>query len=220
MISRLPKWIEYGALLLALVAGLINAIALVGFAHQSVSHLSGTATLLGSAIGELEAATILHLTGIVAAFVLGAALSGVMLHDTTLQLGRHYDTALVLEAAFIFLALYLFNLHSPWAYLAAAAACGLQNALATTYSGAVVRTTHLTGIFTDLGLMLGALLRGEAFDRRKLKLFLMIIFGFMLGGGVGALLFDHFRYGALVLPGVMCLLLALVYRLYSKKQGQ
>ncbi len=55
--------------------------------------------------------------------------------------------------------------------LAASAACGLQNAMATTYSGAIVRSTHLTGIFTDLGLMLGGKLRGNPVDKRKLMLF-------------------------------------------------
>lgn len=40
MISQLPKWVEFGAFILALVAGYVNAIGLLGFDHQSVSHLS------------------------------------------------------------------------------------------------------------------------------------------------------------------------------------
>jgi hypothetical protein len=47
------------------------------------------------------------------------------------------------------------------------AACGLQNALATTDCGAIVRTAHVTGIFTDLGIMMGTKFRGEGFDNRK-----------------------------------------------------
>ena len=42
----------------------------------------------------------------------------------------------------------------------AAFACGLQNALTTSYSGAVVRTTHLSGIITDIGNVLGMACRG------------------------------------------------------------
>ena len=61
---------------------------------------------------------------------------------------------------------------SFYGLLLASAACGLQNALATTYSGAIVRTTHVTGIFTDLGIMLGAIFRGQTLDYRKAKLFL------------------------------------------------
>ncbi|WP_156312572.1 DUF1275 family protein [Marinagarivorans algicola] len=61
----------------------------------------------------------------------------------------------------------------------ASSACGLQNALITIYSGAVIRTTHTTGIFTDLGIMLGSKLRGEPFDKRKALLFLVIICGLL-----------------------------------------
>ncbi len=71
MISQLPKWVEVGAFILALVAGFINAIGLLSFEHQSVSHLSGTATLLGA----------------------------------SLKLGRHYDTALFLEAVLLSISL-------------------------------------------------------------------------------------------------------------------
>lgn len=48
VISRLPRWVEFGAFLLALLAGCVNAIGLMGFQHQAISHLSGTVTLLGS----------------------------------------------------------------------------------------------------------------------------------------------------------------------------
>ena len=41
VVSRLPKWVEYGAFILALVAGFVNAVGLLGFQHQSISHLSG-----------------------------------------------------------------------------------------------------------------------------------------------------------------------------------
>ena len=50
MISKLPRWVEYGSFILAFVAGLINAVGFLGFKHQSISHLSGTATLLGTGL--------------------------------------------------------------------------------------------------------------------------------------------------------------------------
>lgn len=48
MITKLPKWVEYGAFVLALSAGIVNGIGLLGFEHQAISHLSGTATLIGT----------------------------------------------------------------------------------------------------------------------------------------------------------------------------
>ena len=216
MITRLPKWIEYGAFLLAGVAGYINAIGLLGFEHQSVSHLSGNATQLGTQLYAGALSQVIEIAGMLFAFFAGATLSGLLLYGATLQLGRHYDLALIIECLLLCLAAYLLSDSSYYGQLAASAACGLQNAMVTTYSGAVVRTTHLTGIFTDLGIMLGSALRGKGFDRRKAILFLLIISGFILGGTVGAAQFARFKFDALFAPAIVCLILALSYRIYSK----
>ena len=42
LLTRLPPWVEVGAFLLAFLAGSVNAVGLLGFSHQSVSHLTGT----------------------------------------------------------------------------------------------------------------------------------------------------------------------------------
>lgn len=189
MISQLPKWVELGAFFLALIAGCINSVGLLGFEHQSVSHLSGTATLLGTEMLSLQFQKIFHLLGILFSFLGGACVAGFLLHGSTLKLGRHYDTVLFIEFILLCISSWLLVSGSFYGHFLASAACGLQNALATTYSGAIVRTTHVTGIFTDLGIMLGSIFSGQALDRRKAKLFLFIIFGFILGGTSGALLY-------------------------------
>lgn len=101
----------------------------------------------------------------------------------------------------------------------ASAACGLQNALATTYSGAVVRTTHVTGIFTDLGIMLGSKIRGETFDKRQGLLFLLIILGFICGGTLVAYLFSIFMFNALLFPASICILLAFFYWFFNARSS-
>ncbi|CAH0524323.1 YoaK family protein [Vibrio hippocampi] len=216
MISRLPKWVEVGALVLALIAGFINAIGLLSFEHQSVSHLSGTATLLGVSLLEGSYITILHLVGTLLCFVIGSAIAGFLLHGSTLKLGRHYDTALFLESLLLFLAFAFLTNNLSFGHFFASAACGLQNALATTYSGAVVRTTHVTGLFTDLGIMVGSILRGEKLDRRKSKLFLLIIIGFVVGGTLGALSYAHFNSYSLLIPAGFCFVVAEVYRQFNR----
>jgi len=95
-------------------------------------------------------------------------------------------------------------------------ACGLQNAMATTFSGAVVRTTHLSGMFTDLGIGLGHLLRGLPLQMRRLTLSGLIISGFLGGGIVGAWLFMHFRYDALLAPALLTGLTGIVYVMYQQ----
>lgn len=215
MISKLPRWVEYGAFILALVAGCINAVGLLGFEHQAVSHLSGTATLFGIGIVNSTKADIFHISIILISFFLGSSLSGFLVRSSTLKLGRHYGTALFVEALLLFGSIYLLSNGSLYGHYITSAACGLQNALATSFSGAIVRTTHLTGIFTDLGIMFGATLRGEVFDKRKLFLFLLIITGFICGAALGAYLFKKFLFLSLAVPAIICLILALFYRFYS-----
>jgi uncharacterized membrane protein YoaK (UPF0700 family) len=217
VISKLPRWVEYGSFVLALVAGFINAVGLLGFNHQSISHLSGTATLLGVGVLNSSFSDTLHLVLILLSFLVGSAISGYFLNSGSLKLGRNYSRLLILEAIIIFASMYFLSKGSLFGHYLASAACGLQNALVTTYSGAVVRTTHVTGLFTDLGLMLGSRLRGELFDKRKAVLFLLIITGFIVGGGFGAYFFSMFKFNALLIPAVICLLLALFYSVYSAK---
>ncbi|MCF7517684.1 MULTISPECIES: YoaK family protein [Pseudoalteromonas] len=219
MISKLPKWVEIGAFILALVAGCVNAVGLLSFEHQAVSHLSGTATLLGADLMQGNSLDAFHLFGVLLSFLVGSGIAGFLLHSSALKLGRHYDTALLIEAGLLLGALWLLFNGSGYGHFLASAACGLQNALATTYSGAIVRTTHVTGIFTDLGIMFGRVLRGETLDKRKAKLFGLIILGFILGGLAGAWLFAKLSFAALYVPSAICILLALTYRVYSHRSA-
>lgn len=220
MISKLPNWVEIGAFVLALVAGFVNAVGLLSFEHQSVSHLSGTATLLGTNFITSSFQSVIHLLGILLSFLFGSIIAGFLLHGSTLKLGRHYDTALFLESALLLITLWFLSNGSFYGHFFASAACGLQNALATTYSGAVIRTTHVTGIFTDLGIMLGEFCRGETLDKRKAKLFLTIIIGFIFGGTLGALLYKTYNFMALLFPASICFCIAVFYRVFSKKYNK
>jgi uncharacterized membrane protein YoaK (UPF0700 family) len=216
VVSKLPRWVEYGSFILALVAGLVNSVGLLGFKHQSISHLSGTATLFGTGIINASFVDAFHLALILISFLFGSAISGYFVGSGSLKLGRNYSGLLILEALFLFGSIYFLSDNISLGHYLASAACGLQNALATTYSGAVIRTTHVTGIFTDLGIMLGSKLRGESFDKRKALLFFLIITGFILGGSIGAYFFSFLGFYALLIPASICLFLALSYAIYNK----
>ena len=99
----------------------------------------------------------------------------------------------------------------------ASAACGLQNAMATVYSGSSIRTTHVSGLFTDLGIMLGVRLRGHPIDTRKMTLYLLLIVGFVAGGVLGALSYYAMQFMALLFPAGMALTLALLYEVFRHR---
>ena len=210
----LPRWVWIGAGLLACVAGMVNVVGYLGFEHQAITHLTGTTTLLGSALAKGDLRALSHLAAVALAFMGGAALSGVLIQDSTLRLGRRYGVALMLESLLLFAAIPLF-LHGQRAgALLAAAACGMQNAMATTYSGAVIRTSHLSGMFTDLGIGLGHALRGMPLQRRRLQLCGLIIASFLVGAVLGAVLYMQVGYAALALPATLTGAVGLVYSVY------
>lgn len=214
MISKLPRWVWTGAWALAFVAGMVNVVGLLGFEHQAVTHLTGTTSMLAAALAALDRASALHFAAIIGSFLAGTVFSGFLIQDSTLQLGRRYGVALLMEAMLLAAAVPLLQRDSPFGVYAASCACGLQNAMVSTYSGAVVRTTHLSGMFTDLGIFLGHALRGLPVDTRRLRLCFLVITGFLIGGIAGAVAFRHWSYSALFIPAGLTATTALTYGCY------
>ena len=214
---QLPRWVWIGAGALACVAGMVNAVGFLGFEHQAVTHLTGTTTLLGASIVSADGRASLHLAGVALAFVAGAALSGMIIQDATLRLGRRYGLVLALESLLLFASAVMFRRQETTGALLAAMACGLQNAMATTFSGAVVRTTHLSGMFTDLGIGLGHALRGLPLQRRRLALCALIITAFLVGGVLGAAFFAHMGTDALLVPATLTGVVGVGYAAYRHR---
>jgi uncharacterized membrane protein YoaK (UPF0700 family) len=215
MISKLPRWVWAGAWALAFVAGIVNVVGLLGFEHQAVTHLTGTTSMLAAAIASLNGAATLHFAAVIASFLFGTVLSGFLIQDSTLKLGRRYGVALLVESFLLAASVPLLNSGHVFGIYSASCACGLQNAMVSTYSGAVVRTTHLSGMFTDLGIFLGHTLRGLPVDPRRLRLCFLIISAFLCGGIAGAVAFHHIGYSALLIPSGITGATALAYGLYT-----
>jgi uncharacterized membrane protein YoaK (UPF0700 family) len=211
VISRLPSWIWPVAWALAFVAGIVNVVGLLGFQHQAISHLTGNTSLLAVALTELNGAATGHFLGLIGAFVAGTALSGYIVGEANLELHARYAIALGLESILLFVSLPLFVHENSWGMYLAACACGLQNAMVSTFSGAVVRTTHVSGMFTDLGIFVGHALRGLPIDRKRTKLSLCVISGFLGGGIIGSIGMENVGYFVLLLPAAATGCAAAVY---------
>jgi uncharacterized membrane protein YoaK (UPF0700 family) len=204
MLSQpIPRWILTGGFLLACGAGCINAVGFLGAHQQALTHMSGAVTNVGIGLAGGDPTALRHVAAILGCFFAGCLLSGVIIRQSTLKAGRRYGVALFLESLLLFGAMYFLR-HGAYAgdYLAAMA-CGLQNAMATSYSGAVIRTTHMTGIVTDLGIALGLFARGEQVDWRRFGLYAVLLCGFLLGGILGAFGFAQFGYDTLLFPAVL-----------------
>lgn len=90
-------------------------------------------------------------------------------------------------------------------------AMGLQNSLVTSISKATVRTTHLTGLFTDLGIELSQLFFYKQVDQKtrlysSIKLRLTIISFFFFGGIIGGVFYATYELHVLLLAGTTLLI--------------
>lgn len=217
MITKLPRWILYGGALLAFSAGCVNITALLGFANLSVSHVTGNVSLFSSAIVAFDLQRIFYIGAVLGSFVFGAILSGFIIHNEPLKLGRHYGIALIIETILLLLAVFFFYKKLYIGEMLASMACGLQNAMIATYSGSVIRTTHLTGITSDIGAALGNWLSGRKINKKTLLLQCVIWWMFMGGGIVGSLLYVHIGFRALLLPATIVFGAAVTYVLMSHK---
>ena len=174
-----------GGMSLASVAGYVNAVAL-GFFHVPVSHMTGAVSRLGGDLASTDHSDLKVTVGIVAGFLLGAIVSGTIIGETMLRPGRRYGAVLMIESALLTAATIMLINGIPLGIPVAAMACGLQNAMASSYYGLVIRTTHVTGIVTDIGVMLGHWLRYRRLAAWKLALLSSILLSFLFGAIVGS----------------------------------
>jgi uncharacterized membrane protein YoaK (UPF0700 family) len=214
LIRQLPRWAWIGGGLLALAAGCINAVGYLCFRHQPVTHLTGTSTVLGIAVAHGDVTEALHWLLTIASFLVGAMASGFIVEQRTLQLGHRYGVVLIIESLLLFAATPLVHAANDLGLYLASAACGLQNAMVSTYSGATLRTTHLSGIFTDLGMYLGQRLRGLTVDVLRIHVCLLVAGNFIFGATLGALGFAYIQEQVLLVPATLIGAVGLSYAIY------
>ena len=213
-----PAWVYLGGLALALTAGVINAVGFLGAHHQALSHMTGTVSVLGLELGRANYAVALHALAILGAFFAGCLVSGLIINQGRLRLGRRYGVALSLESLALFGAVLLLRRGMNAGDYLAALACGLQNAMVSSYSGSSMRTTHMTGMVTDLGIACAHFLRGAAVDWFRFRLYGVLLLGFFAGGVAGATSYGRFGYDTLLLPAALSGITGVGYTLYKHHQ--
>lgn len=217
---------QLGAML-ALVAGAINAGGFLAI-QRYTSHVTGIVSAIADdlAIGSVA----LAMAGVVslAAFVGGAACTAVLINwARRRRLHSEYALPLLLEASLLLLfGLVGANLKSfaqllvPTTVLLLCFIMGLQNAIVTKISAAEIRTTHMTGIATDIGIELGRLIYWNRApsgnevhlvraNRDRLAIHVTILGLFFAGGVLGALAFKSMGFAATIPVACVLLLLTL-----------
>ncbi|WHR58104.1 YoaK family protein [Acinetobacter haemolyticus] len=212
--QRLPNWIQLGAFLLALNAGMVNVLGLFTVLHQSVSHMTGNASLLAMSLVNWQPDHLLYLSLVLICYVIGSFYSGLILGNGNVALGRHYGFPLSLVAISLFLTWLLIPYFPRYGLLWACVAMGVQNAMVSHYKGAIIRTTHLSGVLTDIGLALGYKARGLHVERRRIFLHLLIFFGFLVGGVLASMLYPYLQLQTFLISTALSLIMSVAYWIY------
>lgn len=221
--------VRFGGCTLAWCAGLVNAVAFHALS-TFVSHTTGTLAKVGMGLGNRQVADPGENVCLLLSFVVGSLACGFLIGKDTIHFGLAlYDLVLLGISSLLIVATVLAD--TAAAKYVATAACGLQNGMATHWGGAVIRTTHVTGLFTDVGLLLGRLLSmlcrkrcGKNFDQfdstaaaddvSKLSVLLSIAFSYVLGVFVGSHLFNLIGVHAFLIPAAITGSAGAVYMIY------
>ncbi|PSL45731.1 uncharacterized membrane protein YoaK (UPF0700 family) [Chitinophaga niastensis] len=207
------------AVLLCFTAGMVNAAGFFAFAVLT-TNVTGHAALLAHklATGDLRAARMVGLWLLL--FLAGAFFSSFCIGKTGQNKRYAYALPIIFEIMILILVGSFGQTYDQsiikTEYFAGSLlfAMGMQNALVSTVSGYVVRTTHLTGMFTDLGIDLYTWISGAGKNiievRKKIMLRLVVIFFFLGGGIVGGYVFLQLKYYTFYLPAAI-LVVAMFY---------
>ena len=212
---------------LALAAGALNTVGFYKIGIYS-SHMTGAVSTLADrlALGDLAGALVC--LGLVVCFVLGAAASTLLANEGQRRGLAGIHALSIMAEAVLLAGLAAADAWAPQLWgglgfvLGMSALMGLQNAVVTRISNARIRTTHVTGMVTDIGIELGNLLdialrrrrRAEAaVNLEKLGLHGATVAAFLLGGvggvfayralGAGMLLLVAVGLAGVAVPGVM-----------------
>lgn len=212
---------------LAFIAGAANAGGFMAV-HRYTSHMSGVVSSLADDLVLGDFLSVAIGFGAVAAFAAGAAYSAILINW-----GRHHRThseyayPLLWEAALLccfgLMGGYLQNLSGfvPVTVFLLCFIMGLQNAIITKISKAEIRTTHMTGMVTDMGIEIGKMIyinlgresphyKPVHADRKRFGLLLSLVGAFFVGGLCGAYGFHVIGYASTLPLAAFLTLLAVV----------
>lgn len=215
-----PNQIVVGGCLLAFGASFLNTGFLLN-TGTSVSHLTGDISRIGSGLSIIGSGTDFQIVNVVTAtlgFIFGATVSGFLLHHPTLEITLPYGRILTTLGASLAVAHFVFEGHPLLAIAIASAVCGCQNALASRYRGVILRTTHLTGIFTDFGIHLGLKLRGHHVESWKCLIPICLTFSFLLGAICSSVLIFQAKTYWILLVGIGYVVGGLLWSLYTRSR--
>jgi len=220
---------------LATIAGALNAGGFLAVG-QYTSHMTG---MLAAATDDLVLGRVLPAMAALFAllsFATGAACTALIVNFAKRNHFRYIYTPVLLWEAILLLIFGLIGtklqkhevITVSFTTVLLCYTMGLQNALITKISNAEIRTTHVTGLVTDIGIELGKLIywnknkdefhsgQEVAANRDKLRLHVLLVVWFFIGGVLGASAFKHLGFISTVPLSIALIVLSLAPNLKQR----
>lgn len=200
------NWIYKAVTLLSINGGFVNSITFESFFHNPVGYVTGNITFAASYLDSLQIINFIDMIGAVGAFLLGAILSGLIIPYDNYARNNRYNIIFILETLFIFLGMIGLILQIPTSKYLLAMALGLQNGCTTHYGKSIIRTTHMTGTTTDLGIMIAhKLIKRYDVPMWRLLIRLFLLLGFFIGSVIGIVAYRVIGYYGLFISVIICI---------------
>jgi len=211
---------------MAFVAGAVNAGGFLAVSHYT-SHVTGVVSTMADQLAEGDLVTAFAALAMMLSFLAGAFVCTTLISfGQRHRMRSRYAVTLVFEAMLMMVFGFMGNqlqqeirFTLPSTVMLLCFIMGMHNTVTSIISGAAVRTTHLTGTVTDIGIELSRLAYVNVHhrhgrerivaNRQKLSLLLLILASFVGGGVAGALGFRHIGFKVTVpLAAFLCFLAA------------
>ncbi len=212
--SRTSKHNLRIAIVLSFVAGIVNVTGFLAF-KQLTTNVTGHFALFINDVADFKfwKGTIFFLY--IFSFLFGSFFSSFLIEKLKANKKRNVFVLPTIAEFLVLVSIglvsnFIENDYSNLIICLLLFAMGLQNSFVTKISNAVVRTTHLTGLFTDLGIDVSQLFFPKSYPNREklkanIKLRIYIISFFFAGGLTGGLLYSKFelKLNTLILAAVI-----------------
>ena len=231
-VKRTPQANRHLGVTLACVAGALNAGGFLAVG-QYTSHMTG---MLSSAADDLILGKFLPAFAalfMLIAFAWGAACTALIVNYAKRNHFSYIYTPVLLLEALLLLGFGLIGselqahavITVSFTTVLLCYVMGLQNALITKISQAEIRTTHVTGLLTDIGIEIGKMMywnrsqetaphqQEVAANLQKLRLHGLLVLSFFTGGLLGAYGFKHFGFISTLPIATALVILSLAPRL-------
>jgi uncharacterized membrane protein YoaK (UPF0700 family) len=213
------------ASLLSFVAGLVNVAGFLSI-QKLTTNVTGHFAFFVDEVFKLDYFLALVYFLYIFSFLLGSFISSFLIELISTKGDKNiYVIPTIIESIILILVAlfgeYLIKENKDLLAFYLLFAMGLQNALVTKISNATVRTTHLTGLFTDLGIEISQLFfykhkNQHQILKSSIRLRLTIISFFFLGGILGGVFYQPYKLKILLIAAATLIVGLLIDRINRK----